>query len=68
MLSTQEIYDIQKLNPDEQNVIFSLIRCFLSSKKEKNDAQIFLATAREKHLETNPMTMEEIDRIIHESE
>lgn len=66
MLSVQDIYDIQKLDLEEQNVIFSLVRSFLVSKEDKNEAQKFLADTRKKYLDKNPMTMEEIDKIIHD--
>ncbi len=68
MISAQDIYDIQKLDPEEQNVVFSLVKSFLLSKENKNEAQQFLANTRKKYINTNPMTMEEIDKIIHESE
>lgn len=46
MISAQDIYDIQKLDPEEQNVVFSLVKSFLLSKENKNEAQQFLANTR----------------------
>lgn len=65
MLSEKEIRTIQELLPEEQSVVMSLVNSF-SKSKEMNDMQKFLKESREKCLQNNPMTMEKIDKIIHE--
>lgn len=65
MISAQDIRDIASLQPEEQTVVLSLVKSFKLS-VEQNEDQKKLAEIRAKHLATNPMTMEEIDRIIHE--
>lgn len=67
MLTEKEIEDIQGLNPEEQSVVMSLVNSFKNA-KTKNEMQQFLEKTRRECLLTNAMSMEEIDRIIHEGE
>lgn len=62
----RDISDIQSLQPDEQVLVLSLVKSFINSRGERNSDQEKLATMREKYLAQNLMSMEEIDRIIHE--
>lgn len=66
MVTARDINDIQSLQPDEQVLVLSLVKSFINSRGERNSDQERLATMREKYLAQNPMSMEEIDRIIHE--
>lgn len=66
MVTARDISDIQSLQPDEQVLVLSLVKSFINSRGERNSDQERLATMREKYLAQNPMSMEEIDRIIHE--
>ncbi len=66
MVTARDISDIQALQPDEQVLVLSLVRSFINSRDNKNDAQIKLARMREKYVAKNPMDMEEIDKEIHE--
>lgn len=65
MISAQDIRDIASLQPEEQTVVLSLVKSFKLC-SEQNEDQKRLAEIRAKHLDNNPMTMEEIDKIIHE--
>ena len=67
MLTEKEIEDIQRLDPEEQLVVMSLVNSFKNA-KAKNEMQQFLEQARRECLLTNAMTMEEIDKVIHEGE
>lgn len=67
MLTEKEIEDIQGLNPEEQSVVMSLVNS-LKNAKTKNEMQHFLEQTRRECLLTNAMSMEEIDRVIHEGE
>ena len=67
MLTEKEIEDIQRLDPEEQSVVMSLVNSFKNA-KAKNEMQQFLEQARRECLLTNVMTMEEIDKVIHEGE
>lgn len=66
MVTARDINDIQALEPDEQVLVLSLVKSFINSKGRKNEEQIRLAEMREKYVKNNPMTMEEIDKVIHE--
>ena len=61
MVTARDIKDIQALQPDEQVLVLSLI----NSRGKRNDAQNRLAKMREKYVTNNPMSMDEIDQIIH---
>lgn len=65
MLTEKEIRTIQELLPEEQTVVMSLVNSFKNS-KEMNEMQKFFKQARSECLLANPMSMEEIDRVIHE--
>lgn len=65
MISAQDIRDIASLQPEEQTVVLSLVKSFKLC-SEQNEDRKRLAEIRAKHLDTNPMTMEEIDKIIHD--
>lgn len=67
MLTEKEIEDIQRLDPEERSVVMSLVNSFKNA-KAKNEMQQFLEQARRECLLTNAMTMEEIDKVIHEGE
>ena len=67
MLTEKEIEDIQRLNPEEQSVVMSLVNSFKNA-KPKNEMQQFLEQTRRECLLTNAMTMEEIDKVIREGE
>lgn len=64
MISAQDIMDIISLPDDEQNVVISLVRSFKGNKKNRDQER--LAEIRGRHLLMESITMEEIDRIIHE--
>lgn len=66
MVTARDINDIQALEPDEQVLVLSLVKSFINSKGRKNEEQIRLVEMREKYVKRNPMTMEEIDKVIHE--
>ncbi|MCM1159105.1 MAG: hypothetical protein NC300_02440 [Bacteroidales bacterium] len=66
MVTARDINDIQALEPDEQVLVLSLVKSFINSKGRKNEEQTRLAKMREKYVKSNPMTMEEIDKVIHE--
>lgn len=66
MVSAKDINDIQSLKPEEQIVVLSLVRSFMGAEDKMNDAQKRLLNMRNKYVAENPMTMEEIDEIIHE--
>ncbi|MCM1180357.1 MAG: hypothetical protein NC347_08890 [Clostridium sp.] len=66
MVTARDINDIQALEPDEQVLVLSLVKSFINSKGRKSEEQIRLAEMREKYVKNNPMTMEEIDKVIHE--
>ncbi len=66
MVTARDINDIQALQPEEQVLVLSLVKSFINSKGRKNEEQKRLAEMREKYLKNNPMTMEEIDKAIHE--
>lgn len=65
MVTARDIKDIQALQPDEQVLVLSLVKSFVNSRGKRNDAQNRLARMREKYVADNPMSMEEIDNIIH---
>ena len=65
MITENEIKTIQELLPEEQEVVMSLVNSFKKPKK-MNDMQKILKKARQECLSKNPMTMEEIDSIIHD--
>lgn len=65
MLTEKEIRTIQELLPEEQSVVMSLVNSFKNS-KEMNSMQKSLKQARSECLLANPMSMEEINKIIHE--
>lgn len=65
MLTEKEIRTIQELLPEEQSVVMSLVNSFKYS-KEMNSMQKSLKQARSECLLANPMSMEEINKIIHE--
>lgn len=66
MVTARDIKDIQALQPDEQVLVLSLVKSFINSRGKRNDAQNQLEKMREKYVASNPMSMEEIDKIIHE--
>lgn len=66
MVTARDINDIQALEPDEQVLVLSLVKSFINSKGRKSEEQIRLAEMREKYVKNNPMTIEEIDKVIHE--
>ena len=41
------------------------MKSFINSRGKRNDAQNRLAEMREKYVTSNPMSMDEIDQIIH---
>lgn len=65
MLTEKEIRTIQELLPEEQSVVMSLVNSFKKT-KEMNEMQKFLKQARSECMLVNPMSMEEIDKVIHE--
>lgn len=65
MVTARDIKDIQALQPDEQVLVLSLVKSFINSRGKRNDAQNRLAKMREKYVTSNPMSMDEIDQIIH---
>lgn len=65
MVTARDIKDIQALEPDEQVLVLSLVKSFINSRGKRNDAQNRLAKMREKYVTSNPMSMGEIDKIIH---
>ena len=66
-MTANDIRDMQSLAPDEQVIIFSLVRSFMKGREQQTDAQKWFAEERSRMVKENPMSMEEIDRIIHES-
>ena len=60
MVTARDISDIQALKPDEQVLVLSLVKSFTNSRDKKNDDQERLARMRQKYVNKNPMTMEEI--------
>ena len=65
-MTANDIKDMQSLAPDEQVIIFSLVRSFKSGREKKTEAQKWFSATRSRMVSENPMSMEEIDRIIHE--
>ena len=66
MVTARDISDIQALQPDEQVLVLSLVKSFINSRDKRNDAQSKLAQMREKYVADNPMSMDEINKEIHE--
>ena len=66
MVTARVINDIQALQPDEQVLVLSLVKSFINSRDKRNDAQSKLAQMREKYVADNPMSMDEINKEIHE--
>lgn len=66
MVTARDINDIQALQPDEQVLVLSLVKSFINSRDKRNDAQSKLAQMREKYVADNPMSMDEINKEIHE--
>ena len=66
MVTARVINDIQALHPDEQVLVLSLVKSFINSRDKRNDAQSKLAQMREKYVADNPMSMDEINKEIHE--
>lgn len=67
MLTERDIQAIRELSSEEQSVVMSLVNSF-NKGKEINEMQVFLKEARSEYVLSNPMSMEEIDKIIHEEE
>lgn len=66
MVTARDISDIQMLQPDEQVVVLSLVKSFINLNGKMNESQNRLKEMRDKYSQRNPMSMEEIDKIIHE--
>ena len=66
MVTARDMNDIQALQPDEQVLVLSLVKSFINSRDKRNDAQSKLAQMREKYVADNPMSMDEINKEIHE--
>lgn len=64
MVTARDIKDIQALKPDEQVLVLSLVKSFARSPENANEDQKRLARMRQKYVEKNPMTMDEINSII----
>ena len=60
MVTARDINDIQALKPDEQVLVLSLVK----SPENTNEDQKRLARMRQKYVEKNPMTMDEINSVI----
>lgn len=65
MVTARDISDIQALQPDEQVLVLSLVRSFMNTRDKKNEDQDKLAKMRKKYVSDNPMSMDEIDKVIH---
>ena len=63
-LTARDINDIQALKPDEQVLVLSLVKSFARSPENANEDQKRLARMRQKYVEKNSMTMDEINSII----
>lgn len=68
VISPQDMQDIESLRPEEQNLVFSLVRSMIANQDVQTEAQKRFAMEREKYVNSNPMSMEEIDKIIHEED
>ena len=66
MVTATDIRNIQALMPDEQVLVFSMVDSFLKGKGSQTDAQRWFHETRDRMVAENPLTPEEIDRIIHE--
>lgn len=65
MVSAEMVKDIDLLRPNEQILVFSMIKSFLNQRDHVTPAQEQFARERKKY-EGRDMSMEEIDAIIHE--
>ena len=63
MVTARDINDIQALKPDEQ-LVLGLVKSFVKSPENTNEDQKRLARMRQKYVEKNPMTMDEINSVI----
>ena len=64
MLSQAVLDDINSFTEDDQNKVINLV--YYIKQRKTSSASEWLDRQREKYADTNPMTMQEIDRIIHE--
>jgi hypothetical protein len=68
VVSPKDIRDIESLRPDEQKLVISLVHSLLEKRETQTEAQKWFAAEREQCVNSNPMSMEEIDKIIHEED
>ena len=66
MVSAELVRDIESLKPDELTLVLSMIKSFINQ-KDRTEAQKQFEIEREKYKDRR-MTMEEIDKIIHEGD
>ena len=66
MATARDINDVQALKPDEQVLLLSLVKSFVRLPENTNEDQKRLARMRQKYVENNPMTMDEINSVIEE--
>ncbi|MBR2275099.1 MAG: hypothetical protein IJ873_03435 [Lachnospiraceae bacterium] len=66
MVSAEMVRDIESLKPDELTLVLSMIKSFINQ-KDRTEAQKQFEIEREKYKDRR-MTMEEIDKIIHEGD
>ncbi len=64
MVTARDISDIQALKPDEQVLVLSPVKSFARSPENANEGKKRLARMRQKYVEKNPMTMDEINSVI----
>ncbi|MDD2971224.1 MAG: hypothetical protein PHE02_03735 [Lachnospiraceae bacterium] len=67
MFATKEMDLLSSLMPEEQVVVISLARSMVKSRNKKTTARQQFETECKKYTDRN-MTMEEIDKIIHEED
>ena len=68
MVTATDIRNIQSLPQEDQTLVFSLVDSLLKGNGLKTDAQRWFQETRESMVNENPLSMEEIDRIIHEEQ
>ena len=66
MVSANVINDINSLQIDQQTVVLSLIRSLTNQKKYRTDAQIKFEDDCRIYDSREPLSMSEIDAMIHE--
>lgn len=68
MITAADIRNIQALPQEDQALVFNLVDSLLKGNGVKTDAQRWFHETRDNMVNENPLTMEEIDMIIHEEQ